>query len=535
MPGLPAAKKGSPQQFDFNRYLLILWRRKWLLIVPLAICLPAAIFAAWKYPTEYESRALLELQDNRPIGDKTLVRFSAKSAVMSVKTRAMNWSAVREIILSRKVDFGMEVDPDDRRQLERIYSQIERRTRVTAMGSRFLVISHRSTNPERNAALVNEIVKKFIGEDRREAQARAKADLKYYRDKLAAAKTALAEIDNQIRDFNQTNPWLTDTLAELHKEYKDAETHELTIRQRIKGVEETLAELRKELSKEKPEIIKKVRPAIPPEVLAARRKAQRAKEYFEQVNSRYTMAHPRCQEAKAMLDKALAELRAVDKGEPDEIETSEPNPKYAAIQTRITALEKELEKLNAQKLDANKKVSELYIRVRKAPELLAERAALQEQRKTAANTAAEYAAGVRAAEKEMQRLLTEAYSSRFRVIEFARDDRRPVRSTQAKIIALGLVLSLLVGAGLIGLTEYLDQTFKSIDDAREYLGIPALGVIPAIFTPRDHRRKLLFRILAVSSVVFVVGVAVAIYITVPATKEYLNTGWQTFQSWFETW
>ena len=236
-----------------------------------------------------------------------------------------------------------------------------------------------------------------------------------------------------------------------------------------------------------------------------------------------------------MFQSAMAALKKEDKGDPEPIQTPEPNPKYAAINGRITLLEKELEKLNARKLDANKQVSELYIRLRKAPELLAERNALKEQRDTAGGTAQEYSQGVRLAEKEMARLVSEAHSSRFRVIEYARDDRRPVKSTQMKIVAMGLVLGLLLGAGMVGLIEYLDQTFKSIDDARDYLGLPALGVIPAIFTPRDHRRKLLFRILAISSAVFVVGVAVAIYLTVPATKDYLNQGWLKFQEWLEYW
>ena len=88
----------------------------------------------------------------------------------------------------------------------------------------------------------------------------------------------------------------------------------------------------------------------------------------------------------------------------------------------------------------------------------------------------------------------------------------------------------------MALLEYLDQTFKTIDDAREYLNIPALGVIPAIFTPRDHRRRLWFRLLAVSSAVFVLGVAVAIYIEVPPVKEFLSqTAWAQFREWMEYW
>jgi len=530
---MQAAQQRKAQQFDFYKYLGVIWRRKWLLIIPMAICVPLALLAAYLYPTEYEAQALLELQDNRPLGDLTPVRQSAGSAVMTVRTRAMNWNAIREIVLSRKVDFGREVDPDDRRQLERIYGEIERRTRVSALGGQHLSIVHRSTSPERNASLVNEIVKKFVGEDRREAQERAKADLKYYRDKLATAKTALADIDNQIREFTQQNPWLTETLSEINKEYKDAEAEELLIRQQIKATEERLDEVRKELAKEKPEIERSVKSEVPAEILALRKQAKQAQEMFDAVNAHFRPAHPRWAPAKAALDKALAELREKDKGDPPDTKVVEPNPVYTRIQASIAPLEKELERLNQRKLDANKKVSELYVRLRKAPELLAARRALDEQRLNAASTVADYASGVRAAEKEMQRLLSEAYSTRFRVIEYARDDRRPVKSTQFKIIVLGLVLGLLTGAALVGLMEYLDQTFKSIDDARDYLGIPALGVIPAIFTPRDHRRKLLFRVLAISSAVFVVGAAVAIYLTVPATKEYILMGWQKLQEWFE--
>ncbi|HUT35619.1 MAG TPA: hypothetical protein VNE39_19170 [Planctomycetota bacterium] len=531
MPAAAHPKKA--QQFDFYKYLGVIWRRKWLLIIPLGVCLPAAILIAYWYPTEYQSQAILEIQDTHPIGEGGGPRRGASAAASAVKTRAMNWAAIREIVLSRKVEFGREIDPDDRRELEKIYYDVERRTRVSTMGGGYLVIAHKSHSPELNASLVNEIVKKFVGEDRREAQDRAKADLKYYRDKRAAAKTALAEIDNQMREFNQQYPWLADTLAEIQKEYENAEADELIIRGQIKATEENLVEFRKDLAKEKPEFEKSTPGQIPKEVLELRKAHEQAKRYFEQVQGRYTPAHPRFQEAYGIFKKAEAELKEKDTGDPEPVKTVEPNPKYAALQHRIALLQKEQEKLNGRKLDANKRVSELYIRRRKAPELLGERQALQEQRSTAASTAAEYASGVRVAEREMQRLLSEAYSSRFRVIEYARDDRRPVKVTQMKIVTLGVMLGLLVGAALIGLVEYLDQTFKSIDDTRDYLGIPALGVIPAIFTPRDHRRKLLFRVLAISSAVFVVGMGVAIYLTVPEIRSYLDMGWVKFKEWLE--
>jgi len=531
---MPAVQQRNAQQFDLYKYLRVIWRRKWLLIVPLAICLPLAFWAATVYPTEYESRAILEMQDNRPLGDRAArQRFGTGYAIVAVKTRTLSWSSIREIVLSRKVDFGREVDPDDRHQLQLVYHEVTRRTRVGSYGGPYIYLSHRSTNAERNASLVNELVKRFVGEDRRQAQDKAKQDLKYYRDKLASARNRLVEIDGQIREFTTANPWLGGSVSEINREYKDAEEEEHGIRRQINGVEEELAEAKKELANEKPEIVI-TRPAeVSREYREAKKRYDQALAQFNYTNERYTQAHRRWQDAKRRLDEAKGQHDAVDKGVAEALEETRPNPEYGRREERVRRLEKELGKLNARKLDANKRVSELYVRQRKAPELLAEKRALEGQRSVAATTTADYAKGVRSAEKEMQRLLTEAYSSRFKVAEYARVDTRPVKSTQMKIIALGLLLGLLTGAGLVGLIEYLDQTFKSIDDAREFLNLPALGVIPAIYTPRDHRRKLWFRVLAISSAVFVVGVGAAVYLWVPVTREYLNVAWLRFMEWIQ--
>ncbi|MBM4041351.1 MAG: hypothetical protein FJ290_22850 [Planctomycetes bacterium] len=415
----------------------LFWRWKWLLIWPgvvtIAVCLTLAIFPGvvrWCWgPALYETAAILEIYDPRPIGDTAPKALDPSKVALQIKTRAMSWSAIREIVLSGKVDFGREIDADDRRQFERIYSEIDRQTCLVPLGENHIVIAHRSPSPERNASLVNEIVKKFVTEDRREAQQRAKDDLKYYRDKLAVGKTALGEIDKQIREFNQQYPWLTDTLEEMQKDYEEAEADELAIRQQIANTKEAVAELRRDLAKEEPEFVKVVPGQNLQDVMELLKAAAEALRYFEQVDKTLTKAHPRWQEAYGIYERAAAALKEKGTAKPEDEKITEPNPKYGALQTRIAHLEKEMEKLEVRRLDANKRVSELYIRRRKAPELLGERQALQEQRTTAADTAAEDAAGLRLAEKQMQRLLSEPHSSRLRIIEYARDSRTPVRDS----------------------------------------------------------------------------------------------------------
>jgi capsular polysaccharide biosynthesis protein len=531
---MPAASPQA-QHFDFYKYLRIMWRRKWLLVIPLVVCIPLGIVGAIYYPTEYESRAILELASNAPIGQGHR-RGNIGAALSSVHTKMLSWNSVRDVILSQKVDFGREVDPDDRRQIEYLYHEIGRRTRVDRLGTQHLAVTHRSTSPEKNASLVNELVKQFVGESRREAQDKARTDVKYYNDKLAVAKTGLNDITARVREFNQANPWLGESVADLHRQYEAAQEEELRIRKRISQVEEILEEQKQALENEDETLLVEV--AVPPsqEYVAAEQALKRAENYFASVSSRYTAAHRRFQEAKGMLAGAQAEFEKVKaEGQGRKSEELRENPKYKLLVKRIAETQESLDNLNEQRLNQNKKVSELYVKVRRAPELLATRRAHMEEAAALKATVQEYAKGARAADRELQRLLTEAYSSEFRVIEYARDDRRPVKSTKAKIIALGAFLGLMIGVGLMALVEYLDQTFKTIDDARVALGIPALGVVPAIFTPRDHRRRLWFRVLAVSSAVFVVGVGVAIYLMVPATQDYLAMGWNEFKTMMERW
>jgi len=342
-----------------------LWRWRWgcLLVLLVAASIAASLLAAALSGAggvvslaaeEYESQAIIEIVDNRPISERQAEALAPGDIAAAVKTRAMSWNAIREIVLSRKVDIGCSIDPDDRNSLQLAYNAVQEAIRIEPYGGPFIKVSCRGPRPEFNAALVNQIVKGFVSEDRRHQEDRAKQDLEYCRDRLASARNPLLEIDGQIREFATENPWLGDSLAEIDRQYSDAEESELQIRRDIDRVEENLAEVTEEIQKQTQEASRKP---------------------FEE---------------------------------------------------QVRRLKRELGRLNVRKLDANKRISTLYVRRRKAPELLAEKRALAEQRAVAAQAASECAKELRLAEEQLERLLTEGYSSRFRVVEYARADTTPV-------------------------------------------------------------------------------------------------------------
>ena len=304
MPAVPE----KAQQFDFYKYLRMFWRRKWVLILPLASCVPLSLFAAYKYPTEYRSRAILEMRHTAPKVEVGARRVNVHMELSTVNQRMLGWSAVRDIVLSRKVDFGRDIDPDDRRQLEKLYNEVRRCTRIRALGNRHLEVSHMSRVPERNAALVNELVKTFTQEARREAQEQAKRDVSFYREKLDGIKARLTEVDNQLRDFAQSQPWLRDDITDMHRELKDAEEAEEHVNQEIGEAQVVLDDLKKALAKEDPEITE-VRQLEPPkEAVDARKAFEAAERYFHEVDQHYTRAHRLWREAQRRLLRYVCDI-----------------------------------------------------------------------------------------------------------------------------------------------------------------------------------------------------------------------------------
>jgi succinoglycan biosynthesis transport protein ExoP len=70
--------------------------------------------------------------------------------------------------------------------------------------------------------------------------------------------------------------------------------------------------------------------------------------------------------------------------------------------------------------------------------------------------------------------------SKIRVMEVARPAASPSRPQKSKALAVALVLGLVLGGGLAVARDWLDQTLRSAEDITVSLGLPVLGVVPAM-------------------------------------------------------
>ncbi len=92
-------------------------------------------------------------------------------------------------------------------------------------------------------------------------------------------------------------------------------------------------------------------------------------------------------------------------------------------------------------------------------------------------------------QKQQEASITEASTiSTATVIDKALTPLDPIKPNKRKNLALGFVLGIMLGVGLVFLLDYMDQTIKTSDDVRDRLGLNVLGIIPRIpFAEEDAR------------------------------------------------
>lgn len=65
-----------------------------------------------------------------------------------------------------------------------------------------------------------------------------------------------------------------------------------------------------------------------------------------------------------------------------------------------------------------------------------------------------------------------------KVIDTAEVSKHPIKPNKKMNVAIGFVLGLMLGLGIVFLIEYLDNTVKTTEDIKKYLDLPVIGTIP---------------------------------------------------------
>lgn len=523
------------QKIDVQAYWKIFWRKKYYFLVPIVLSLLISFVGVRRLTPLYQSFSLLAIEDQNLI-EQTMGRYVTADEDRSrernqryraiIETRLMSSTFLESVVR----DLGIDRSPDLRQSIEqqmqdggtgltldelvmrRLVGVLRDKISVQNPNPGFFSISVFDTDANTAYILASRLGERFIESMRqarlqgiRQAGAFSDEQLAIYKEKLGTSEKELAEIRREMMESDVgSNPV---SVANLHF----AEALKSTISAQMEQNEIALGKVRSRLvsifnlvpSSDRlstDDIVQNLENQI---------KAYGNERLLEQL----TPAEAAEQDAGQQLDLLTEELRR----RISDIVNAEYATFSSEIRPLITEYFYQLELLAFHRSRMNRLqgyIDQHKTNTRRRPYLEREFNRLTSEVET--NRAIHQAF----LESKTSAQITEAIQNtnlglRITIIERAEKPLSPVKPEPLKIVLVALLFGAACGIGAILVTEYIDDSFRSVEEVQRFLKLPVLGTVPktvASFAWEKRKRGKMILIWAIGIFLFVSVVTGTLYI-----------------------
>lgn len=468
-----AATAESP--FTLANFLTTARKHLTLFLVCWAVVFAAMVFWTVGQKRVYRAQALLRLDADppRPLGAKVeLIShpgaywnhrefFATEYRVMTSMRVAM--AVVRTLGLNADPAF-MHSPPGKSFKLPTVEEAatvlVSRLSVEPIKESSLTLLNYEDTDPKRSQIILNAVVRTYLSQNMEGATNVSSTALDWLNGQLSKLKTDLNDSEQALTDFRQKNNVLSISLEDRHNIISSQ------LEQLSKEV--TTLEVRRSEAAAKSAELNKIesgpQSAGHPDLLASivlnklRTDYDDQKQRLEELLAVYDVGNPKVVGLKDRLKETdLAIRKEID------------NIKAAASS--------DVRKLDRQIADLKKKDLEIQ---KQAHELQAFEVPYNQLNRTKLNNEKIYGLVLeRARETDLTRMMN---LNNIRVIDEALEPKIPVRPNVPLNLAIGALLGLFLGLGVVLTRELADQSLKTPADVETILGVTCLGLLPEIAT-----------------------------------------------------
>jgi len=520
-------EQAPAQKFDFGKYVNILLRRKWWGIVPLFVLIPATFVGAALSPKKYQATCMLYIGAT-PAEEEVSARMNplrmAQNKLQDIRNRMLDYNNIRELIAGSDTSEPVRglaegINVNDEADIEKLYNEILGAVSVNPMGTEYIQVSYRGKTSEIALSVVSELVDKFLDSWIGTVKSGHLEALDRRNDELESLKRRLDQADKNLREFNQrygreiftrdpdylmrTLGIVTTRLNEIGWELEAKARKRQFLKERLQETSATRESLAKyERSLKRRELDRRIAELEIALLL---------------MSDKFTPDHPEVKKRQTQLD-LLKEERDKTEDEKTEV-TVEPNPVYDRYREDEHNVELEIQVLESERASKTARQTELKEDIHNLPLLREQKSKYEREIEVLRQLYAES----NRAKADAQRRFDLARLARINSFQklTIRSSPKPDYSSALKTVAFGLFATVAVAVAAMVGREYLDQSLTTIDDARDFLRIPSLGVVPMIVTAGDLRRRKRMRWLIAVSVLVLIGAAAAACWKIPVIRDPL--------------
>jgi len=498
----------TDQKIDIHAYWKIFWRKKYYFIIPVVLSLVISIVGARMLTPLYQSFSLLSIEDQN-ILERTMSRYitavEERSREMNIRYRSIIKTRLesRNFLETVVKDLGIDRSPEllqamrrlngveaegaelENLLMRRLVFMLREKISVENPNPGFFRIGVYDTNPRTAYILASTVSEKFIESMRqvrlqgiRQAGAFSEEQLAIYKEKLEASEKELTEVRREMADRNvDSNPV---NAANIH--YAEALKNSL------------MAEI------EQNEIaLKRVRGKLVSIFDLVPSTDRLSKDETVQNLENRLLAHG----GEQLLQDLISGQETGSRDERFEFLSEElrrsiediVNEEYKTFSSEIRPLiteyffqQKLLGFYRSKSRRLQGYIDQNRMNTKRMPILEREFNHLSGEVET---NRAIYQAFL---ESKTSAQITEAIHStnlgfHISIIEKADMPMAPVKPEPIKIILVALLFGASCGIGSILVTEYMDDSFRNVEEVQRFLNLPVLGTVPKTISSFSWERK----------------------------------------------
>lgn len=498
-------------QINIQDYLEIVLRRKWLIILPFILITLGAIVWSYQLPPIYRTSTLILIQKQRvpEAYIKPTVSAGIEERLHTITQQIMSRTRLEKIINE------LDLYPDLRQTLfmEEIVAKMRKDISLEVKGREAFELFYEGKGPKVIATVADRLASLFIEENLKMREDLAEGTTNFLDRELSRVKKQLEKQEEAIRAFKETN--IGALPEQLDANLRTLEQLQLQLQaittsiENAKGRKISLQNQVSHLSSLEAQIDTDLVDIGTVESVETNPTLGNLKGLLSSLRVRYTEKHPDVLRVKTQIKRLEEEIERQEE-EPISDEDTAEDP-YAASSPSLTSsfydtmtlelegVALEISKLNKEHAKIKERIAVYQKRIEDTPKREQQLVSLH---RDYGNTQKNYEAlldkrlnaQIAANMEKVQK------GERFKVLDPARAPQKPFKPNRTNIILLAMLLALGCGIGLIFGVEYLDHSFRDIDDLEQYFGLKVLASIPKILTDEDlKKRKTKRRIVIASS------------------------------------
>ena len=449
-------------------------RRMWWFLIPTGVALVGSLVLALALPPEYEATATVTVEP-QVIPDKlapSTIDAKTETRYENLKLQLLARDSLSSVISDFKLFAGATTSRETQVEamrklisLEPLPPAIVDPRKPIELNS--FKISFRYRNPKTAAEVANRLARDFISANLRDRTSLAEGTTEFFDQQLQKARADLADIARQISDYkenyqgelpeqlqlnrdrlerNRTDLAETESKAEAAKDQVRLITQQISELRTASASDSTDPSLRKKaLELELNRLLASGKTEKHPDVIHTR---EELRTLVDIINSKSDEPAP----------VSLEEMRMRDKLRDYEVDGSV----YSG----------DIERLKAD-------IAEYEQRIENTPRRAAELDHLEAQYKNVSESIR--ILQQKQVDAEIGRTIeTNNKGERFRVVESAEVPTAPISPNRPVWFAAGTVLGMMLGLALLVIREMSDQSFHSVTDVQDSLGLPVLAAVPVL-------------------------------------------------------